>query len=110
MSKDWAMNMILPWPSISYAPTKNILLNFGALPTLGSWRLGEGGEMELSLSGIDVGLGVEYRLWSYGWLYTRVGKSGARSFSITTAGETEGYEIDLESQPFVSAGIDLRMP
>jgi hypothetical protein len=110
MSPEWALNMILPWPSVSYAPTRDLLLNVGAIPSGGTWRLDEDGQdLALSLNGWDVGGGAEYRVWKYGWIYARAGLCGFRGMQVNTDGNADGPEVDPDSQPFFSAGIDMRM-
>jgi hypothetical protein len=110
ISSEWALNMILPWPSISYGPTPNVVISAGAVPSLSSWRLDDSGQdLSVSLGGWDVGAGVEYRVCGIGWVYTRAGMSGFRGFQMNTDGEVDGIEAEPDAQPFVTAGIDFRM-
>lgn len=109
ITPEWALNMILPWPSVTYAPTRDLLFNAGAAPSGGTWRMDDTGQdLAVSLSGWDVGAGAEYRLWKIGWIYARAGIGGFRGLEIATDGEMD-MEAAPEPAPFVSAGIDLRM-
>jgi hypothetical protein len=106
----WVFSLILPWPSISYAPSDSFYISLGVLPSGAAWSLrGEGDNSQAmsSLGGWDLGLYSHWRIANALWLSVGSGVSGLRSLEIEN-GDQVTFDQHLSSEPFVSVAIGLR--
>ena len=105
---EWSISALLPWPTVSYAPTKNRLFKAGALFSGSQW-VADGNEQLLnnSFEKVDFGLAFEQRIRSMLWGELSVGYSGFGKVSIESSSELV-FEGDIASAPYIRFSLNLR--
>ncbi len=108
INDQWTLTAIMPWPSITYAPTTHTVLRLGVAPSGASWTI-EPGERRprMNLSTWNFGLTVEHRLAGNFWLGFEMGVAGLRGLSIV-GGEWEAPETKLDNTGFAMLTLNLR--
>jgi len=99
-----ALNLLLPWPGVSYAPSRDWLFGLGAAPAGGSWILDKDGAPAVSMGGVNVGLSVERRLVGQLWLALMVGETGLQSFRYA---DDQGVDFRSTVEPTFFTQISL---
>jgi hypothetical protein len=99
-----AVNLLLPWPGVSYAPSRDWLFGLGAAPAGGSWILDKDGAPAVSMGGVNVGLSVERRLVGQLWLALMVGETGLQSFRYA---DDQGVDFRSSVDPTFFTQISL---
>jgi len=108
IGQKWSVSMVLPWPSIGYAPDPNTLYKIGALYSGSDWLIQGEEEVQLrSISKIDAGFSYEKRIHGMIWGEIGMGLSGFGRFTIKSNAEVE-YKNDIDSSPFVKISLNLR--
>lgn len=106
----WAISMIAPWPSISYAPSDFFFVRLGISPSGASWALDQSkseDEVMAAFGGWNLGLWANWRLSSSWWLSAGGGVSGLRSLEFDPSGEAT-FEQDLGREPWIGISISMR--
>ncbi len=108
INEQWTLNAIMPWPSVTYAPTNRTVFRLGVAPSGASWTI-EPGERRprMNLSTWNFGLTAEHRLASNLWLGFEVGVAGLRGLSIVGS-DWEGLETKLDNTGFAMLSLNLR--
>lgn len=104
------VSMIAPWPSVSYAFTRDFFLRAGVAPSGASWDVrGDPGEREavMSFGGWNAGLWANARIRGAMWGAFGFGYSGLRGLEIDTEGDTQ-FDVAMESEPWVTVSISIR--
>lgn len=107
--RHWLLSLVMPWPTISYAPNDRFLVRAGALPAGATWKLkGEGSNTQAigSVGGWDIGIYTSTRVSRLLWLDIGAGFSGLRSLRIENSGELT-FEQNLSREPFFSVALSL---
>lgn len=106
VNERWTLNAVMPWPSVSYAPTINTFFSLGVTPSGTSWSI-EPGERKprVNLSAWNIGVAVEHRLFSNVWLRAEVGVSGLRGLSFAGS---DWQDVELDSTGFALLTFNLR--
>jgi hypothetical protein len=104
----WTLNAVMPWPSVTYAPTTETLFRLGVAPSGASWSV-EPGERRprLNLTTWNFGLSVEHRLVRSVWLGFEIGVSGLRGLSLV-GGDWEPPETKLQNTGFALLTLNVR--
>lgn len=104
----WTLNAIMPWPSITYAPTLDTVFRLGVAPSGASWSA-EPGERHprINLSTWNFGVTAEHRLTGNFWLGFEIGISGLRGLSIVD-GHWESPQTNLDDTGFIMLSLNLR--
>ncbi|HEY4367734.1 MAG TPA: hypothetical protein VGN07_10925 [Steroidobacteraceae bacterium] len=104
----WTLNAVMPWPSITYAPSPHTLFRFGVSPSGASWSV-EPGERRprMNLLAWNVGFSVERRIFGNFWLGVEVGASCLRGLSIV-GNDWEPPETRLDGTGFALVSLTLR--
>ncbi len=91
----WSLALIVPWPSISYAPSASFLLQLGIVPsdgTLASTNNGRG--LQLSYTSWDLRFITSWRLNHSLWLSAGVGWSGLGNLAFSDGGANSDYKLN----------------
>ena len=108
ISAEWTFSLILPWPSVLYAPNEDWLFSLGVTPSGASWAIELDDERTYyNLDAWDLGFFVERRIRNYIWLAAKTGVGGLRSLRINGSG-IEEIEYDLDSSWFFGLSLNIR--
>lgn len=89
-SKSWLVSLVMPWPSVAWAPDRNQVVRFGAAPAGASWQFDDDGrERSADLSRWNLGLSYERRLAGRIWGGLGGGISGLGSLRISDSGDLD---------------------
>ena len=108
LNERWTINAVMPWPAVTYAPTRDTVFRLGVVPSGSSWSI-EPGETHprVSLSAWDFGLSLQRRLYRNVWWGFEAGISGLRG--LTLAGSRwQSPETQLDSTGYALLTINLR--
>lgn len=109
ISAEWTVSLILPWPSVLYAPNEDWLFSLGATPSGASWSIESNNEkVYYNLDAWDLGLSIERRIHNSIWLSAKTGIGGLRSLRISESG-IEDSEYDFDSSWFVGLSLNIRL-
>ena len=101
----WSVALVFPWPTLTYAPSRNWILQLGISPGGSSWVRRDGVyQVTDSFGSWDVSAGVGYRVRGNFWLMGSVGAAGFRSWEIGN----NDYNLRLESEPSTVFTIALQ--
>ncbi len=108
LNERWSINAIMPWPSVTFAPTADMLFRLGIAPSGTSWSV-EPGERRprMNFGAWNFGLSVERRLYKYLWIAAEIGVSGIRGLSLV-GGDWQGLETKLDSTGFALLTVNFR--
>ena len=105
---DVTLSAVLPWPAVLYAPDRDTLWRFGAMPSGTSWSLNsDEDEVFLTLDTWNLGLSFEQRVQGGFWFATEAGIGGLRSLRLE-GGEWRGAEFEVEETPYLRFAINYR--
>lgn len=104
----WAVDLVLPMPRVTYAPTRKLALFMDARPAGDKWNLREEGEnYDFQLESYRVGAGLEYALTCHVWLHVAAGGDLDRNYEIRNQ-DRKLLDSGVEDTYFVRAGLVLR--
>lgn len=106
----WAISMLAPWPSVSYAPSDSFYVRMGVAPSGASWALQRDGADQraiASFGGWDLGIWGNWKLSRALWLAVGGGFSGLRGLELNSQGEAV-FDPKLENEPWISIAISVR--
>jgi hypothetical protein len=104
----WTFSAILPWPGVTYAPTKDTFMRLGVSPSGASWALSpQSGDIAMNLDSWNVGLALEHRIWRDVWLHAEGGMSGLSGMSFSGGGWNE-VNTEVGSSPYARIGVSFR--
>jgi hypothetical protein len=108
LNERWTLNAIMPWPSVTYAPTTNTMFRVGVSPSGTSWSI-EPGERRprLSLSAWNFGVAVEQRLYRSVWIGFEAGVSAIRGLSLVGT-DWQPPETKLDNTGYALLTINFR--
>ncbi len=108
LDERWSIEVVLPWPGVSYAPNPNTFFRLGVSPSGASWSVEPGVRRpRVSLSAWNLGLGAEHRIFGNVWLGVEAGVSGLRGLSIV-GGQFESLQTHMSNTGYASLTINLR--
>lgn len=110
IDRNWLISLVLPWPTVTYAPSKEFVLQAGFLPSGATWVMdGSGKDTQVagSLGGWDLGVTAGRRLKRNIWFDAGAGLSGLRSLRFNESGELQ-FEQNLGREPYVSVALSIR--
>jgi hypothetical protein len=109
-SDKWSVSIIAPWPSISYAPTRDYMFQFGLSPAGAVLAAtNEGNRLRVSYDSWNLLLSAHRRLHRFLWVSAGVGWSGLGSFTVTSDGDAN-LETKLNRGLVWSLQLSLRPP
>ncbi len=107
INEEWLLSMLPPWPTITYAPTKDHSFSFGAMPVDRNFvtQIGEQ-TVKGSLNRWALGFRYKKRLKGWWWLSFSTGVTGLSQLSYSQ----QNFEIDtsLSSELYGQISIELR--
>lgn len=104
----WAVTLVVPWPSVTYAPNKRFFVHLGVAPGGASWRVRDGGEDTVASFGSwNVSAGAGYRFAGHFWLHGEVGMAGLHSLQITSHGKSH-LDADINRHPVLTLSVEFR--
>lgn len=109
VSREFQINMMLPSPRLTYAPTTGLAFFADARPAGNKWNLGrsEDEEGDFKLETWRIGMGVEARLARHVWLHVAGGVDVARTYTIVENGRTI-LDADVSDSFFARSGLLVR--
>lgn len=104
-TSQWSVSLLLPWPTLTYAPAKGWLWQLGIAPGGSSWVANDNGYESTQAFGTwNATFGVGYQLQGPWWLYLGAGRTGFRGISQTSGGN----ERSLDAEPSAVYTIELQ--
>tara|TARA_R110002110_G_scaffold406421_1_gene626409 strand:- start:228168 stop:229127 length:960 start_codon:yes stop_codon:yes gene_type:complete len=104
----WTVSAVMPWPSVIYAPTPDLMFRLGASPSGASWSVQpDQGDVSVNLDAWDFGLSAEHRITGNFWASLEVGAGGFRGLRFEGA-SVEEPEIELDSGGYIGFDISYR--
>lgn len=108
LSDELTLSAVLPWPSVLYAPDRDTLWRFGALPSGASWSLNDDqDEILYTLDSWDLGFSIERRAFGNFWFSVGAGVAGLRSLRLE-GGDLQGASFDVDDSAYLSIGLYFR--
>ena len=108
IGKKWSISGLIPWPTIQYAPDKDVIYKFGAMFSGAEWAVNNNGEVLTNdFEKWDFGFAYERRLWNYVWGEIAIGYSGLGKFSISSDTDIE-FDTKIEKAPFIRLALNVR--
>jgi len=108
VNEQWSINAVMPWPSVTYAPSKDTLFRLGVAPSGSSWSVdGDVQRPRIALAAWNFGLGMERRLFGSFWLGFEVGVSGLRGLSLV-GGDWQDVDTRLDNTGFAWLTFNFR--
>lgn len=109
VSSEWTISAIMPWPTISYAPSEDFLVRLGVSPSGASWNVDrDEGDVSFNLSKWDFGFTAEHRIKAALWASVETGVSGLGTFTFKSGGDLESPQTKLDSSWYLRFAIRLR--
>jgi hypothetical protein len=108
-SARWSVAAILPWPSVSYAPSRDYMFQVGLSPADATLASSPEGNLRMSYSSWNLLFSAHRRLAGNFWVSANAGWSGIGNFAVSTDGETE-TDYDLRRDVVWSLQISFRPP
>ena len=106
----WSLSLTFPRFELAYAPDPNFVITGGAKLAGAGWNIddpsGAGGDVDLNYEAIEVGIGIDKRIKGPWWAYLDAGMKVGQEIEIE--GAPYRYRQELDSAPFVSAGVKMR--
>jgi len=108
-SPRWSVAAILPWPSVSYAPTRDFMFQVGLSPADATLASTPDGSLRMSYTSWSLLFSAHRRLARNYWFSANVGWAGLGNFAVSTDGDTE-TNYDLRRDLVWSLQISFRPP
>jgi hypothetical protein len=89
-TREWSVSMILPWPTVSYAPTPDYMFQVGLMPAEAALANGQNAsDLRISYDSWNLQFSAHRRLTSAFWISVAAGWSGFGSFSVNSNGNSQ---------------------
>ena len=108
-SPQWSVAAILPWPSVSYAPSRDYMFQVGLSPADATLASAEDGSLRVSYTSWNLLFSAHRRLARNYWISANVGWAGIGNFAVSTDGNTE-TDYKLRRDVVWSLQISFRPP
>ena len=106
--RHWSVALVVPWPTVTYAPNPGLFFNVGVVPGGASWRLDNSGDrLSATFGSWNLMAGVGKRLAGKVWLHGQVGYPGLRGLQIDARGKAT-LEARATSQPVINLNLEFR--
>lgn len=103
-----SLSMVLPWPTLNYAPNNNELYKVGALFSGNEWEFDvNNAPRQNSFSKVDFGVSYEKRLKGMTWFEIGAGYSGFGHIVLDEHGDSQ-YDSEISGEPYIRIAINLR--
>jgi hypothetical protein len=110
IGEEWELNLVLPMPRITYAPSRTFQLFADVRPEGDYWNVSDEDldeEFDFRLEGFRAALGFEYRVAPHVWLHLAAGSAFERKYEIEES-DARTFESDAEDTYFVRGGLVVR--
>lgn len=108
-SARWSVAAILPWPSVTYAPSRDYMFQVGLAPADATLVSVPDGSLRVSYTSWDLLFSAHRRITRNIWFSASVGWAGLGNFAVSTDGHTES-DYDLRRDAVWSLQISFRPP
>jgi hypothetical protein len=103
----WNVSMVIPWPSISYAPNDRVFFQIGAESGGADFLLNRNGQEASAVFGsYNLMAGAGFRLTKFLWRHAAAGASGFRSIDISQDGV--GFKTDIKKSAVFMIALEFR--
>lgn len=93
INKEWLINILMPWPTVTYAPTEDYLFSFGAMPIDKKFFTQVEQQPVLgNISSWGFGTRFKHRVKKWWWMSYTLGKTGLSQLRFSNS------QFDIESQ------------
>ena len=104
----WTLNGVMPWPSVTYAPSTETLFRVGVSPSGASWSIEPGVQRpRMNFTSWNFGVAAEHRLYKGFWMGLEIGASCLRGLSVV-GGEWEPPETKLDGTGYALLTVNFR--
>jgi hypothetical protein len=108
LNERWSINAVMPWPAVTYAPSRDTFFRLGVVPSGSSWSIEPGEERpRVNLSAWDFGIAIQRRLYKNVWWGLEAGVSGLRGMTLI-GGDWQSPDTRLDNAGFALLTINLR--
>lgn len=107
-NRNWSVALVVPWPTVSWAPNKKVFFSVGVVPGGASWHYREDGRrLSASFGSWNLMAGAGVNVYGKFWLQGQVGYAGLHGLQIDEQG---GASIDVRAsnQPVYSLNLQFR--
>lgn len=102
-----SVDLVFPWPTITYVPHDRWLFQLGIAPGGSSWiQRGDDLETTQTLSSWNLTAGAGYRLQKNFWLFAGAGVAGLRSLKIQ--GGSDDTDFEMKPGPVFTLALQFR--
>lgn len=108
-SPRWSVAAIAPWPSVTFAPSRDYMFQLGLSPADATLASSPDGSLRVSYTSWNLLLGAHRRLTRNFWLSASAGVAGLGNFAVSTDGQTES-DYELRRDVVWSLQISFRPP
>jgi hypothetical protein len=108
LNERWSINAVMPWPSVTYAPSINTVFRLGVVPSGASWTIeADQRRPRMSLTAWNFGLSWERRVYKNIWCGFELGVSAIRGLSIVD-GDWQSLDTKLDGTGYGFLTVNLR--
>ncbi len=108
IGREWELDLVLPAPNITYAPTARFLGYVDLRPTGDMWNVREEGEdYDFKFESYRLGAGVEYAVADHVWLHVGAGLDFNRNYKIEND-RRQALNADVDDTWFGRVGVMVR--
>jgi hypothetical protein len=105
----WSVAAIAPWPSVSYAPSRDYMFQAGLSPADATLASAPDGSLNVSYTSWNLLFSAHRRLTHNFWISASVGWAGLGNFAVSTDGHTD-TDYQLRRDVVWSLQIAFRPP
>jgi hypothetical protein len=108
-SPRWSVAAIAPWPSVTYAPSRDYMFQAGLAPSDATLVSAPDGSLRVSYTSWDLLFSAHRRITRNFWFSASVGWGGLGNFAVSTDGHTES-NYELRRDVMWSLQVSFRPP
>lgn len=108
-SSRWSVAAIVPWPSVTFAPSRDYMFQAGLSPADATLASAPDGSLRVSYTSWNLLFTAHRRLARNFWFSASVGAAGLGNFAVSTNGHTES-DYELRRDVVWSLQVSFRPP
>lgn len=108
VNQQWTVSGLLPWPTVSYAPSKNSLYQLGLIESGNSFKFtSNNNQFDSSFSQWQLGISAERQVYKNIWASLSAGYTTPGGLIIKSGSSIE-IDTSISSEPFLSLSLKIR--